>query len=79
MKRGSNHVGEASSRFCVVCDEVEIDGVGMCPRCQRSYDQALKRDDGTLMSVIEWSAIRSRTAERRRQTRSKRCRESKAM
>lgn len=44
---------------CVVCEASVGTSLGLCTGCSKSYDRAVARDDGTLLSVIAWAARRA--------------------
>lgn len=48
---------------CLVCG---LCGRALCRACQASYDKATKRDDGSILAIIQWAADRARAAERER-------------
>lgn len=49
---------------CFIC-ETPDDGVCLCDKCARAFDRATKKDDGTIMAVMQWAAKRARRFERK--------------
>lgn len=48
-----------SGSRCIVCGASLGTSLGLCAGCSKSYDRAVARDDGTLLSVIAWAARRA--------------------
>lgn len=44
---------------CQICG-LKRAHIGWCEPCRKSFDQATKRDDGTIQAAIHWAANRAR-------------------
>ena len=51
-------LGKGRAR-CDICNR-RVAVIGWCDDCRKSYDRALREDDGTILASVLWAARRAR-------------------